>query len=148
MARFDLALGVVHALGRLDGAPVAVLALGEWLADRRREETFGGESVLMLGDFNLAATQATPWTNLAGAGLVEAPSLLGDPGSNLSANRRYDRILCGEEDVGRFTGRAGTVDVFAGSFAPLLPGVEMTENRMTWEVSDHLPLWAEMRVGS
>ena len=43
---------------------------------------------------------------------------------------------------------SGRGAVFGGAFAPLLPGVEMTEKRMTWEVSDHLPLWAEMRVGS
>ena len=126
-----------------------IIALAEWLAERRRESTFGGEHVLLLGDFNLASKRTKVWARIGDLGLMEAPSLLGDPGSDLNAGKRYDRVLCASEDVGRFSGRAGTVDVFDGSFRPLLPGIErgMSDMQLTLQVSDHLPLWTEVGVG-
>jgi endonuclease/exonuclease/phosphatase family metal-dependent hydrolase len=124
-----------------------VAALGDWLAERRREIAFGGEHVFLLGDFNLSSKRSGVWEALRAKGLVEAPSLLGDPGSNLSANRRYDRIVCSAEDAAKFTTRAGTVDVYDGSFVPILPRTGLSWAQLTHQVSDHLPLWAEVATG-
>lgn len=121
--------------------------VGTWLAGRRREAAFGGENVLVVGDFNIASDRSSVWPRLAEAGLVQAPGLDGELGSNLSRGKRYDRILCTADDVGRLTGRAGVVDWFVGGWEGILPGAGVSETRMTWEVSDHLPVWAEVGVG-
>ena len=65
---------------------------------------------------------------------------------DLARGKRYDRILVTEDDQNRLTGRAGAVDLYAGSYEPLLPKTGMTEKRLTWEISDHLPLWVELRT--
>jgi endonuclease/exonuclease/phosphatase family metal-dependent hydrolase len=100
--------------------------------------------VLVVGDFNVASDRSRVWPQLAEAGLVQAPGLAGELGSTLKSGKRYDRILCTTDDAGRLSGRAGTVDWFAGGWDEILPGTGMTEARLTWEVSDHLPVWAEV----
>ena len=103
--------------------------------------------MLVVGDFNVASNRSTVWPALAEAGLVQAPGLAGDPGSNFKREKRYDRILCTADDAGRLSGRAGVVDWYAGDWEGILPGTGLGEAKLTWEVSDHLPLWAEVAVG-
>jgi endonuclease/exonuclease/phosphatase family metal-dependent hydrolase len=122
-------------------------ALGSWLQTRRKERFFGGENVLVVGDFNVANDGSKAWPALRENGLCQAPGLEGDPGTDLARGKRYDRILVTEDDQNRLTGRAGAVDLYAGSYEPLLPKTGMTEKRLTWEISDHLPLWVEILTG-
>jgi hypothetical protein len=42
----------------------------------------------------------------------------------------------------RFTGEGGALDFYAGSHRGLYPG--LTKSEFTLEMSDHLPLWAEI----
>lgn len=65
----------------------------------------------------------------------------------MAANKRYDQILHLPALGERFTERAGVLDFFRGDYFPLFPGERMTKEGFTRELSDHLPLWAELRVG-
>ena len=65
----------------------------------------------------------------------------------MAANKRYDQILHLPFLAERLTERAGVLDYYRGDFRPLFPRGRMGKEELTWELSDHLPLWAEMRVG-
>lgn len=132
---------------RVADREMELVEVGKWLADRRREAAFGGQRVIVVGDFNLASERSAVWPKLAEAGLVLAPGMAGELGSNLARGKRYDRILCTADDAGRLSGRAGVVDWFAGGWEGILPGTGLGEARLTWEVSDHLPVWGEVGVG-
>jgi hypothetical protein len=116
-----------------------IRALGRWLETRREESEFGGQRVLVVGDFNISSRRSLVWTALVEAGLVEAPGLGKDPGSDLLQGKRYDRILCTADEAPRLSGRAGTVDVYDGDFEWILPGTGLTWRQLTYQVSDHSP---------
>lgn len=45
------------------------------------------------------------------------------------------------------TGRGGVLDVFQGSWQPLYEGItERTDDELTFQMSDHLPLWMEINT--
>jgi hypothetical protein len=59
---------------------------------------------------------------------------------------RYDEILALPRDAGRFAGPAGALDFYAGDRRELFPERRLTREQFTFQLSDHLPLWAELRV--
>ncbi len=79
-------------------------------------------------------------------GLKVPKGLLGlDHGSNLAKNKRYDQILVAPHFPDAMTGRAGVLDVYKSSFQPLYRGIATrTDIQLTYEISDHLPLWLEL----
>jgi endonuclease/exonuclease/phosphatase family metal-dependent hydrolase len=128
-----------------------IKAVGAWLTARRTERAFGGENVLVVGDFNIASKRSRVWAALHDSGLVEAPGLDADPGSDLVRGKRYDRILCTADDAERLSEKGGTVDFTGGEgmagLEAILPGTGKTPGRLTWQVSDHLPVWGVLGVG-
>ena len=73
--------------------------------------------------------------------------LLGAHGTNLAASKRYDQILHLPVLGERFTQRAGVVDFFSNDLEGLYPRAASRRGDLTREMSDHLPLWAELAVG-
>jgi hypothetical protein len=49
-------------------------------------------------------------------------------------------------EAAAFTGKGGTLDFWDGRAAPLYPGEKMTKQEFTYELSDHLPLWVQIRT--
>ena len=78
---------------------------------------------------------------------MTAPGLEAQVTTDLARNKRYDGIMCLPQVRTRFTGRAGAVDFYAGDHRALFPGRRITKTAFTFQLSDHLPLWAELSVG-
>ncbi len=74
-------------------------------------------------------------------------ALLGEHGSNLERNKRYDQILHLPAEARHFTGLGGTIDFYTGGIAKLFPGEGLGKREFTYELSDHLPLWVEVATG-
>jgi len=74
-------------------------------------------------------------------------ALLGEHGSDLAQNKRYDQILCLPSEGRHFAGLGGTVDFYAGGIAKLFPGEWLGKREFTYEMRDHLPLWVQVRTG-
>jgi len=144
----DLVVATAHVRwGPSEGGRLAeIQALADW-AHARAQRTAGATSLVLAGDLNVPHTQSPLYRALVSRGLRVPKALLGAHGTNLAANKRYDQILHLPGLAGRFTPRAGVVDFYRGDHAGLLPGKRLTKEGMTWEISDHLPLWAEMLVG-
>lgn len=66
-------------------------------------------------------------------------------GSNLALDARYDQILVADHFPESVTGKAGVLDIFKRSFQPLYEDIaDKSDIELTYEMSDHLPLWIEM----
>ena len=123
-----------------------VIAVGDWLARRAEEAYFRGRDVLVVGDFNLAKDTSVAFHALAEHGLVAAPGLDSEQGTNLAGGKRYDRILLrsARESPIAFTGRSGALDFYQGEHRTLFSDRELTKDAFTYQLSDHFPLWTEL----
>ena len=121
-------------------------ALAEWAA-RRAARSPAPTSLVLAGDLNVPDVKSPLYRALQRRGLSLPKALLGAHGTNLATNKRYDQILHLPTLAERFTERAGVVDFFAGDYEALFPKRRIGREAFTREISDHLPLWAEMRVG-
>ena len=67
--------------------------------------------------------------------------------SNLARNKRYDQILHHPTVTGSvFSVHGGVLDFYAGGHKTLGPYKGLTRTEFTFELSDHLPLWAQLNV--
>lgn len=115
------------------------------------------ENLLLLGDFNIFQTSDASFRALGEAGFLVPEGLQQVPGSNVEKNRKYDQIAYHRKLSGMaHTGRAGVFDYYehiyrdadAEVFAAEMAATSLKKFR-TWrsyQLSDHLPMWAEFRV--
>lgn len=123
-------------------------ALAAWIVGRAKEKYFGDQDVLVVGDFNVSGVRDQVTEAMSTRGLAGVPGMNAQVTTDLARNKRYDEIMCLPLVVSRFTGRAGAVDFFAGNYRPLFPGRRLTKMEFTYQLSDHLPLWAELSTNS
>lgn len=145
-ARTDFILAAAHIRwGRGVGPRCAELAmLAEWARAYAKSPHAVDKDLLLIGDFNVPSLRSETFAVLASRGLVMPEALLGEPGTDLARGKRYDQILAAPGSTLRFTGRGGALDFYAGSFRPLYPSARFDKRAFTYEMSDHLPLWAEL----
>ncbi|UCE24123.1 MAG: endonuclease/exonuclease/phosphatase family protein [Candidatus Zixiibacteriota bacterium] len=125
-------------------APLKLLA--EWVHKRRNEAHVVDRDFIVLGDFNILKVGDELFKAVTSKGLMIPEGLKGKHGTNLARAKHYDQILHSPAHEGLFTDRGGKIDFYDGSFAPLYPGVKKTDKQLTWELSDHLPLWIQVNV--
>jgi len=140
--------------------------IAEEMARRAQEEN---ENYILLGDFNIKNTMDETMKALTKAGFILPPELFP---SNVLGTKYYDQIAfrtrkdeCTFLSAGafNFTKTLFTEDQYA-HYAPVLPErhrdlapdgtpKDRGEDReyyrkrwMTWQVSDHLPLWVELAI--
>ncbi len=145
---FDFILVTAHirwgagAKGRI--APLRLLA--EWVDKRRKERHTFDKDIIVMGDFNIPAIGDNLYRAVTGKGLRMPKALFGLHGSNLARNKRYDQILHVPTLDGVFTNEGGVLDFYVNSFRPLYREVSKTKRELTYELSDHLPLWIRLDV--
>ena len=122
--------------------------LADWIAGRSREKFVYDKDIVLVGDFNIPSTKSALYEAVTAKGLPAPAGILGiEHGSNLAKDKRYDQILVAPQFPESVTGRAGVLDIFGASFQPLYEGIATkTDAQLTFEVSDHLPLWMEMNT--
>ena len=146
--RFLLVAAHVRWGGTAAARRSELAALAEWISGRSKERYFGERDVVVVGDFNVSALHDDAALQaLTSRGLVTAPGLEAQVTTDLARNKRYDGIMCLPQVRTRFTGRAGALDFYDGDHRALFPGRRITKTAFTFQLSDHLPLWAELSVG-
>lgn len=140
----DFALVAAHvrwgASARARSSELAALA--NWIVERSREPHFGGGGVIVVGDFN--ATSAAVMAPLFEFGLQLPRALTREVTTDLGHRKRYDQIATLQSSGLRFSDRAGAVDFYVNSHRELFPRQRLTKQAFTFQLSDHLPLWAEI----
>lgn len=128
-----------------DARETEMAALGDWVLGRTREPHFGDPDVFVLGDFNVQREAFDMLRGRQARRLEMAPGLERSVVTDLARRKRYDQILYVKRTghASCFSGRAGSVDFYQGDHHRLMHQA-MSKERFTHEVSDHLPLWAEV----
>jgi endonuclease/exonuclease/phosphatase family metal-dependent hydrolase len=123
-----------------------LIKLADWIAAEQSGRFVFDKDMVVVGDFNIPSTQSPLYRAVTSRGL-KAPKGILDPGSDLSEKKTYDQILVAPRFPDSVTGRGGVLDVWAGSYRPLYAGISRkTNEQLTWELSDHLPLWIELNT--
>jgi hypothetical protein len=120
-----------------------IRSFAEWLDRKRSQKYVEDRDFIVTGDFNIESQEM--YDALTEKGLV-APAALraGTFGTNLAQNKRYDQILHYPLYKDNFINKGGVLDFYAGSFAPLFPGIDKAA--CTYQLSDHLPLWIQINT--
>ena len=114
-----------------------------WIKLKSRMPSLEDRDILVTGDFNLATP--TMFKDLTGEGLLVPAALrAGDFGTNLARDKRYDQILHLDHYPESFMNKGGVLDWYTGGTAKLFPG--MAKEKVTFQVSDHLPLWVQINT--
>ncbi len=120
--------------------------LAKWIHERRKDKHVVDKDIILMGDFNIPKIDDKLFKAITSKGLRIPRKLRGVDGSNLARKMRYDQILHYPSESNVFSDHAGILDFYAGSFKPLYPSTRKTKKLLTWELSDHLPLWAHLNV--
>ena len=120
--------------------------LAEWVARRQQEEHLQDKDIIVLGDFNIPSHESPLFKAITSKGLQVPRRLLTAPGTDLVKGKRYDQILHNPLFTTSFTDRGGVLDFYCGDHGPLFPEGGMTKSEFTYQVSDHLPLWIEVKT--
>lgn len=118
--------------------------LAEWIDTRAHESHVEDTDIIVMGDFNIPERDDALFQAITSKGLRIPDGLRGAHGTNLAKNKRYDQILHYPAYTKSFTENAGVLDYYAGDFKKLFPGKELTLEKFTYQLSDHLPIWIQM----
>ncbi len=158
-----------------DERRVAEIAeIATFLRKRTEDKHAWTSNLVVLGDFNIYARDDRTMDALTDEGWMVPPELQSIPGSNVPKDKHYDQIALRSEPERRHrfetTGRAGVFDPFESvmrvedevaytedlgdGYAHTRAGRERTEAERhryyrewrTHQLSDHLPMWLEVRT--
>lgn len=129
--------------------------LADWIDERQKDKSVEDHDLIVMGDFNTPKLDDKLFKALTRRGLQVPDSLMtlksGDVtvgGSNLNKNARYDQILHLPTAKKRFTNFGGTLDfhVSDAGIKELFPGAGMTRTQFTYQLSDHFPVWVQIKT--
>jgi endonuclease/exonuclease/phosphatase family metal-dependent hydrolase len=129
--------------------------LADWIDARQKDKSVEDHDLIVMGDFNTPSLDDKTFKALTRRGLQVPDSLLelkvGDvavKGSNLGKDARYDHILHLPTARKRFTNFGGILDfhVSDASIEQLFPGQDMTRTQFTYQLSDHFPVWVQIKT--
>jgi len=129
--------------------------LAEWIDTRFASKFVEDHDLIVLGDFNTPKLTDKLFAALASRGLKVPKPLVqlkvGDRvigGSNLGGDARYDQILHLPTVPENFTNHGGALDFFISNahIDELFPGKNYTREKFTYQLSDHLPIWLQMKT--
>jgi hypothetical protein len=154
---FDFIAIALHARwGDSEEARAAELQLlSDWIDTRFKHRFVEDNDLIVFGDFNTPKIGDMMFEALTSHGLrIPRPLVkltVGDRaigGSNLGMNARYDQILHLPTVPENFTNAGGAVDFFVGDnkINKLFPGKNYTRDKFTYQMSDHLPVWIQIKT--
>ncbi len=120
--------------------------LADWVYKRRKSKNVYDKDFIVMGDFNIPDLKGDLFKAIKKKGLKIPKALIDIPGSNLAANKRYDQILHSPMHKSLFTDNGGVIDFYSGGYKALYPGTNMSKEKFTYQLSDHLPLWIQMNI--
>ncbi len=140
---------------KIEGRRAELQLLADWIKTRFASNYVEDHDLIVMGDFNVPKIGDALFNALTSGGLQIPDSLrelkVGKrvvKGSNLKKDARYDQILHLPTVAKRFSNHGGTLD-FSGNQAfidTLFPGDELTPEKFTYQLSDHFPVWVQLKT--
>ena len=154
---FDFLAIAMHARwGDSDAARQGELQLlSDWIKRRIATKAVEDRDLIVMGDFNTPKLNDKLFAALTSCGLQIPKPLVnlkaGDRvvgGTNLGRNARYDQILHLPTVPENFTNAGGVLDfhIDDARIDELFPGKKMTRDKFTYQLSDHLPVWIQVKT--
>ena len=97
----------------------------------------------MLGDFNIPGLKSKTFKALQQHGLT-VPNKLRQFKTNLKKDAHYDQIAYYAENTECEVGKAGVINFYPAFFKKTMS--KSKYEKMTYQLSDHMPLWAEFKI--
>lgn len=143
---FDFMLLTVHIQWNKRGGVKArtkeIEMITRWVGKLQADSKLYDPDIFVLGDFNIPDLESLAFKALEKFGLTVPPALRKIK-SNLGKTNHYDQIAYYQENTDCEISRAGALD-FSGAFFKGLG--KKGHAAMTYQLSDHLPLWMELSV--
>jgi endonuclease/exonuclease/phosphatase family metal-dependent hydrolase len=154
---FDFIAVATHARWGegVEGRRAELQTLAYWIDTRFKSRFVEDHDLIVMGDFNVPKLGDAVFRALTSHGLRVPKPLqtlkVGDRvigGTNLGQDARYDQILHLPTVPENFTNAGGVLDFFIGDshIAELFSGKKLTREKFSRQLSDHLPIWLQMRV--
>lgn len=120
--------------------------LADWIEAKRRSDGNEDKDWIVMGDFNIPKRGDRLFQAITRHGLQVPDALRGTHGTNLEKDKRYDQILHDARRGAVVATAGGVLDWFVDDAhaAALFPG--LARPALTYQVSDHLPLWVQLRT--
>jgi endonuclease/exonuclease/phosphatase family metal-dependent hydrolase len=147
---FDFVVLTTHIRwGDNDTARVEELEmLADWVEAKRQEKHAEDVDLIVMGDFNIPAIGDKFFKAITKHGLELPKGLQGlTHGTNLAKDKRYDQILHYPAYPKNFADKGGALDFYIDdAHIPELYAEGLSPQQFTFEVSDHLPLWMQVKT--
>jgi hypothetical protein len=146
---FDfVALSVHIQWGTVANRERELAELARWVNSYIKDEYHIDRDIILMGDFNIDSFSSKLYQAISKYGLKAPDSIIqSEFGSNLATNKRYDQILHHPNQTGSvFTDYGGVLDFYQGDYSSLQPYKGLSKTQFTYELSDHLPLWVQVKT--
>jgi hypothetical protein len=154
---FDFVVIATHARwgDSLDARQAELQMLADWIDKRTKNKFFEDHDLLVMGDFNTPKLTDKIFGALVSRGLMIPKPLVQLKvgkrvigGANLGEDARYDQILHMPTLDENFTNAGGVLDFFIDDahIDELFPGKNYSREKFTFQMSDHMPVWIQIKV--
>ena len=112
----------------------------DWVDFKLRREERVDSDVIVFGDFNTETAEMHAALQAKG---LQMPDALADIKTTLAKAKHYDHILHHPQFTKSFSNRGGVCELFAKEDAHWFA---VTEDKLSYQLSDHFPVWAQVRI--
>lgn len=144
---FDFMLLTVHIQWNKKGGIKArakeIEMITNWVGKRHNDAKLYDPDIFVLGDFNIPGLKSKTFKALQQYGLT-VPNKLRQFKTNLKKDAHYDQIAYYAENTDCEINKAGVIDFYSAFFNKSMS--ESKYEKMTFQLSDHMPLWVEFNI--
>ena len=118
--------------------------LADWIHQRVTEQSVIDKDIILVGDFNITSKRSKTFRAITKHGLTIPSALLKVRGTTLTQKKPYDQILHYHKYTELSGDKGGVINFYKDDWRALFPKArypEMSKDKFTYQLSDHLPLW-------
>ncbi|ESP95034.1 MULTISPECIES: endonuclease/exonuclease/phosphatase family protein [Pseudoalteromonas] len=151
--QFDFILMAMHARwGTTEGRIDELNGFGNWIKKRweDNEDKVFDKDLIVVGDFNIPSNDDRFYQALTVESKLKMPDNLkgiNDTAAAQGTPKNYDQILHRCDQVS-FSGRGGVIDFSKDQFMETVLFPELTFKEATFQLSDHFPLWLQIKTNN
>ena len=140
---FDFIVVAAHIQwGTAQGRKAELKMFADWMHAKGEDIHCEDKDMIVMGDFNIENDTMLEILTSRGLKIPDALART-DFGTNLEQNKRYDQILHMPIYNTAFSKVGGVLDFVAGDRDSFY---EIDHSKFTYELSDHLPLWIQVKT--